>query len=100
MNFFEAQDRARRSTLWLVLLFGLAVIGLILLTNLLVMFVITYQQTGLVTMGNRPGQPALPWDTFIPVALGVSVLVAGGSLFKLLQLAGGGRVVAEALGGQ
>jgi Zn-dependent protease with chaperone function len=100
MNFFEAQDRARRSTLWLVLLFGLAVIGLILLTNLLVMFVITYQQTGLVTLGNRPGQPALPWDTFIPVALGVSVLVAGGSLFKLLQLAGGGRVVAETLGGQ
>jgi len=71
MNFFEAQDRARRSTLWLVLLFGLAVIGLILLTNLLVMFVIAYQQSGLVTMGNHPGQPALPWHTFIPVALGV-----------------------------
>ncbi len=100
MNFFEAQDRARRSTLWLVLLFALAVTGLILLTNLLVMFVIAYQQTGLVTPGYAPGQPALSWHTFIPVAVGVATLVAGGSLFKMLQLAGGGRVVAEALGGQ
>ena len=100
MNFFEAQDRARRSTLWLVLLFSLAVIGLILLTNLLVLFVLTYQQSGLMYLGNGNGGAPLQWDTFIPVALAVSVLVAGGSLFKMLQLAGGGRVVAETLGGQ
>lgn len=100
MNFFEAQDRARRSTLWLVLLFSIAVIGLMLLTNLLVMFVLAYQQSGLITIGNGPGRTPLQWHTFIPVALGVSVLIAGGSLYKMLQLAGGGRVVAETLGGQ
>lgn len=100
MNFFEAQDRARRSTLWLVLLFGLAVSGLVLLTNLLVMFVIAYQQSGMLYVGNGVGTAPPPWDTFVPVALGVILLVSGGSLYKILQLAGGGRVVAETLGGR
>jgi len=100
VNFFEAQDRARRSTLWLVLLFGLAVIGLILLTNLLVLFVLAYQQSGLMSADYGFALAPFQWDTFIPVALAVVVLVAGGSMFKILQLAGGGRVVAEALGGR
>lgn len=99
MNFFEAQDRARRRTLWLVLLFSLAVIGLILLTNLLVLFVLSFQQSGFMYSSTDPDYSTLQWDNFIPVALLVSVLVAGGSLFKILQLASGGRVVAEALGG-
>lgn len=100
MNFFEAQHQARRSTLWLVLLFALAVIGLILLTNLLVLLVLSYQQTGLIYTGATPALMPVQGDTFALVALGVTVLVAGGSLFKMLQLAGGGRVVAETLGGQ
>ena len=100
MNFFEAQHQARRSTLWLVLLFALAVIGLILLTNLLVLLVLRYQQTGLMVTGASPAPLPMRGDTFALVALGVTVLIAGGSLFKMLQLAGGGRVVAETLGGQ
>ncbi|MGR8953217.1 MAG: hypothetical protein ACU83V_12510 [Gammaproteobacteria bacterium] len=36
MDFFTAQDHARRNTGWLVLFFLLAVISLIVLTNLLV----------------------------------------------------------------
>lgn len=99
MNFFEAQDRARRRTLWLVLLFSLAVIGLILLTNLLVLLVLSFQQSGFLSSSTDPGHSTLQWDHFIPVALLVGGLVAGGSLFKILQLASGGRVVAEALGG-
>ena len=30
MDFFEAQDRARQRTKWLVLLFGLAVVGTVI----------------------------------------------------------------------
>ena len=36
MNFFQAQDDARKKTLWLAVLFAAAVLSLILLTNLLV----------------------------------------------------------------
>ncbi len=37
MNFFEAQDRVRRNTAKLVFLFVLAVVALVIMTNLLVM---------------------------------------------------------------
>ncbi len=100
MNFFEAQDRARRSTLWLVLLFGIAVVGLILLTNLLVLYVLAYQQSGPLATDYGAALAQFRWDTLVLVALAVIVLVAGGSMFKILQLAGGGRVVAESLGGR
>ncbi len=39
MNFFEAQDNARQSTGRLVLFFLLAVISIIIMTNILVMVV-------------------------------------------------------------
>ena len=35
MDFFEAQDRARRKTWQLVLLFAIAIVGLIIATNVL-----------------------------------------------------------------
>ena len=37
MNFFESQSRVRRNTAWLVFLFSLAVVSLVIMTNLLVM---------------------------------------------------------------
>ena len=100
MNFFEAQNRARRSTLWLVVLFGIAVIGLILLTNLLVLYVLAYQQSGPLSTDYGSALAQFRWDTFVLVALAVAILVSGGSMLKILQLAGGGRVVAESLGGR
>ncbi len=45
MNFFEAQDNARRKTWQLLLLFGAAVLSLILLTNVLVATVVFYSNT-------------------------------------------------------
>jgi Zn-dependent protease with chaperone function len=102
MDFFQAQDAARRSTTWLVLLFTLAVIGLILLTNLLVLGFVLYL---------RQSQDAPPFSldmvlgyfgspTSWLVGVGVVVLVGLGSLFRMLQLASGGAVVAESLGGR
>ena len=98
MDFFQAQDAARRSTFWLVVLFVLAVIGLVVLTNLLVVGVIIY-------IREEPAGPIL--DSVLAhfhtteawvIGLGVVVLVGLGSLFRMLQLAGGGPAVAEALG--
>ena len=42
MNFFESQDRVRKNTLHLVFLFSLAVVTLVIMTNLLVMMVFGY----------------------------------------------------------
>ncbi|UCE89884.1 MAG: M48 family metallopeptidase, partial [Pseudomonadota bacterium] len=99
MNFFEAQDSARRNTFWLELLFCAAVLGLIVLTNLLVLGLLTYSQTGTIQVDPEALAGLFRWSTFMLVALGVLVLVSGGSLYKIVSLRGGGRVVAEMLGG-
>ncbi len=101
MDFFAAQDSARRNTAGLVLYFILAVVTLIILTNLLIMGVMAW-------MGLRPSEPLTPariaaafdWRTFALVGAGVTAVVLAGSLYKMIQLNSGGRVVAEALGGR
>lgn len=103
MNFFQAQDNARQNTTRLVILFGLAVISLIVMTNLLVMAVLTYFNSRGVNHGVISSQQffdQFDWNLFIMVGVGVVVVVVVGSLYKLMQLAGGGKVVAESLGGR
>ncbi|MGD8417574.1 MAG: peptidase M48 Ste24p, partial [Pseudomonadales bacterium] len=102
MNFFQAQDDARRKTLRLALLFGAAVLSLILLTNLLVAVVYVWTShyarpenmnlTGLLT--------ALPTDAWVFISIGVIGVVSVASLYKYLMVRGGGRTVAESLGGR
>jgi Zn-dependent protease with chaperone function len=98
MNFFEAQARAKRQTGWLILMFGLAVAGLIVLTNLLLMAVIAYTQDARQFSGQSFWQN-FDWGLFTDVAVVVAALVFLGSLYKTLSLSGGGHIVAEMLGG-
>lgn len=100
MNFFEAQEHARRQTGWLVLLFALAVAGLIVLTNLLLLGVMAFSQSGQFVFSPELLLQQFQWDVFIGVALVVLALVFLGSLYKTLALSGGGARVAEMLGGQ
>ena len=100
MNFFEAQDKARRNTFWLVLLFSLAVAGLILLTNLFLLGIYRYLQTSEFVASPEALYQQYSWQTFAAVAAGVLLLVFGGSLYKTLSLAGGGPSIAEMLGGR
>lgn len=108
MNFFEHQDTARRNTRQLVIFMLLAVISLIAVTTVLVAVVLYYFQYG----GNEL-QPqgaegnvfqltfqTLSWEILGYITLAVGTLVALGSVYKLLQLSGGGRKVAEAMGGR
>ena len=99
MNFFESQDRVRKHTFQLVLLFGLAVVTLIIMVNLLVMVVFGY-----INSEQMQGRGALfqqmDWQTFASVSAGVGAVVLVGSLYKIMALSAGGKVVAEALGGQ
>lgn len=99
MNFFESQDRAHKNTAWLVFLFVLAVAALIVITNLLVMVVFANVDGQQVREGG--GQlRSWDWQTFAAVSVGVSAVVLAGSLYKIMTLSSGGKVVAEALGGQ
>ncbi|MGB2350108.1 MAG: M48 family metalloprotease [Akkermansiaceae bacterium] len=89
MNFFEAQDEARRRTKWLVGYFALAIIGVIASV-----YVIIYTAMDYGGMTNSFWMPGV----FGVTALVTGGLVGTGSLFKTMQLNGGGEVVARDMG--
>lgn len=99
MNFFESQERVRKHTALLVTLFILAVVALIVMTNILVMLVFGFIESQQLQDGGTFFQQ-MDWRTFAAVSLGVGVVVLVGSLYKIMALSDGGKVVAEALGGQ
>lgn len=97
MDFFAAQDDARKNTKWLVMLFGLAVISIIVLIYLTVIVIFSYSNTAQMV------EPIQFWrpDWFVNVAAAVSGVILLGSLYKSMALAaGGGKAVAESLGGR
>ncbi|MGV8836118.1 M48 family metallopeptidase [Cellvibrio sp.] len=106
MNFFEHQDRARRKTNHLILLLILAVLSLVAITTLLfAAFAYFGQEHYSAESGETVGLwqgiiNALSLETFIWIALGVSGVVALGSLFRFFQLRAGGKAIAEAMGGK
>jgi len=82
MNFFEEQARARRNSTRLVVLFALAVLGIVVMVDLLVLLVV----------GPRPG-------ALLAAALGTIAVIGLGSLFRIASLRSGGEPVALQLGG-
>lgn len=94
MDFFARQDVARRNARLLTLLFLLSVAGLILLTHAAV---------SVFLWRSGPAGIALPvyfsWSRLGSIGLLIGGSVALVSLFRWMQLATGGKAVAEALGG-
>jgi len=99
MNFFESQDRVHKHTARLVLLFVLAVVTLIVMTNLLVMVAFGFINSQQIQDSGTFFQQ-IDWRIFAAVSVGVGIVVVVGSLYKIMALSAGGKVVAEALGGQ
>src|SRR4030067_2516737 len=99
MNFFESEDLVRKNTSLLVVLFVLAVVALIIMTNVLVMIVFGFIDSEQLREGETLIRQ-MDWQTFVAVGAGVSVVVFAGSLYKIVALSAGGKVVAESLGGQ
>ncbi|MFT6897601.1 MAG: Zn-dependent protease with chaperone function [Paraglaciecola sp.] len=99
MNFFESQDRARKHTFQLIFLFSLAVIILIIMVNLLVMLAFGFINNEQMLNGQSFWQQ-MDWRTFATIGAAVTLVVLVGSLYKIMALSGGGKVVAEGLGGQ
>ncbi len=102
MDFFAHQDRARRRTHLLVVLFVLAVISIVAVVDLVAL--------AFLGLGTDPDglvySPALSLAAVresLPLLIWVSLLTAGAiglaSLFRILTLRSGGGAVARGLGG-
>ena len=98
-DFFEHQDIARRNTGRLVILFVLAVLAIMVSIYLLLAATMGY-------LSRDPETGAIDWSLagdlqLVGIAVvGTLVVVGGGTLFKIAQLRGGGRVIADELGGR
>lgn len=110
MDFFAHQDKARRNTGLLVFLFILAVLLLIGITNLAVM--LTMAGTGGIEGSEQGGAIAVlastgfagfaaqfDWSLFMGVSALVGMVILLAIAYKWVQLADGGKSVAESLGG-
>jgi len=109
MDFFEEQDLARKRTLQLVLLFAVAVVGVVIAVYVLVMIFYTAGASDLAGVayvtGNYDNVHKLVLSFWNPgvllFALGSTTVVVGlGSLYKVAQLRDGGPAVALSLGGR
>jgi len=98
MNFFESQDIAKRNTGRLIFLFVLAVISLVVITNVLVLALFRYFPTDSMSYARPP--MAFDWQQVLVVSVAVIFVILLGSLYKLAALAGGGARVAEMLDGR
>jgi len=94
MDFFSSQDVARRNTSKLIILFALAVISMVVLTNLVVMMGL-----GLLNPGPR-NHVQIDWPIFFAIAFGVVTLIGLGSLYKINLLSGGGDKIAQQMNGE
>ncbi len=97
MDFFEHQAQARKNTGRLVVLFALAVICIIAMVYVAV-------AVGVAAIHSRGGggvELSL-WNPLLLLVVGAAVLLVVGcsSAIKLSELSGGGRVIAESLGGR
>ena len=90
MNFFDAQDRARRSTRWLVVVY-------IISTILIVAGVTLVVGVGLNAVG-QDGTAANP-ELLGFTAIAATLLIFGSSLYKTSRLSAGGGRVALDMGG-
>jgi Zn-dependent protease with chaperone function len=98
MNFFEHQDRARRRTRWLLVLFMAAVLVIIGLVNAVALLLF-----GRVEYMGEPVLSRAFLGRHLDVIFWSTLLTGGliglGSLYRTMALRGGGGVVARELGG-
>ncbi len=101
MDFFASQELARKNTRRLIVLYLLALVALTAAIYALCIFAFF----GLAHFGGKGFTPenfasAFRFDVLGYVAAGTSMLIGGGSAFKVAALRGGGESVASLLGGR
>lgn len=93
MNFFSAQQQARKRTKWLVLWFALGVLGTVGCLYVVANILSQWQVWGDWERMDWTGNPVALWT-----AVSGLVVIPLGSAFKLMQLSQGGAVVARDMG--
>ena len=100
MNFFEQQDRARKQSRWLIIVFILAVLAIVVAMDMIILLV-----AGMSSIETE-GVPQFGLQTFkdnMPLLSGGAVatllIISLASLFKITSLKAGGGKVARDLGG-
>ncbi|HEV2692840.1 MAG TPA: M48 family metalloprotease [Verrucomicrobiae bacterium] len=115
MDFFDRAARAQKQTRRLVWLFGLAVLAVLLVNNLLIASLcfifrhptlkLEFISTGIYLFGEALVYPRhflqLIWDPQLMCAISFATLlsISAGCYYKIRQLSAGGHVVATFLGG-
>ncbi|MDX1506832.1 MAG: M48 family metallopeptidase [Woeseiaceae bacterium] len=92
MNFFEAQDKARRASKWLVVVYLVA-------TALIVAGVTLVFAAGLGMLSGQGGNIGDASGFLVAVAVITTLVIFGSSLYKTAVLSSGGGQVATSLGG-
>ena len=100
MDFYQSQETARRHTFGLVFFFTMAVLSLIVVTNLLVMVVFGFVAPSQEGISLSLIAAQFDWQVFGIIGALVSLVILAGSAYKTMILAGGGAAVAESLGGR
>jgi Zn-dependent protease with chaperone function len=98
VDFFERQEKARRSTAFLVFYFVVAIALMIVAVYLAVALIFTGFE-----LKNAEADPSAAWSqlkVFVGSAFATLAVISMGSVFKTLSLARGGRAVAELLDGR
>jgi Zn-dependent protease with chaperone function len=98
LNFFDAQDRARKATRWLVVVYFVATALIVLGVTLLVGF--TLFSTGMNGQRYSPGEmlSANPGPLLATAAI-TGLFIIGASIYKTMVLSSGGGQVARQMGG-
>ena len=99
MNFFEHQKKAYQQTKILIILFALAVVGIIGITVLFVSGLYASLNDVQPEVFLRNPLVFVDDEILIRISLGVITLVFLGSFYKYMTLSSGGKSVAEALDG-
>ncbi|MGJ8672018.1 M48 family metallopeptidase [Rubritalea sp.] len=103
MNFYEAQDDARRRTKLLVFYFVLALVGVVLaIYAILGLYFMSQMVSYVDSSGARIVEQGSFWDLerFATIAILTTVVILAGNLLKSYQLSAGGEVVARDMGGR
>jgi Zn-dependent protease with chaperone function/uncharacterized tellurite resistance protein B-like protein len=92
MNFFEHQDQARRNTVYLIFLFGLAV----------VLMILAFYAIAMITLQGNLNGAASWWqpELFTLISLVTLLVIGAGSASKMVALREGGAGLAQSLGGR
>ncbi|MEM6512719.1 MAG: M48 family metallopeptidase [Pseudomonadota bacterium] len=94
MNFFDAQDNARKATRWLVIVYSIATLLIVAGVTAVVYFTLSLSAS--TTMGSMLQNPA---GLLIGTALATLGIIVCASAVKTARLSSGGATVATSMGG-